>query len=100
MGRNNGDRFDFATNPKLVRTVGNYWPYATTLYDYTFRSMPFTQPGTLTAEETYAVVAYVLFLNGIVPESAVMDARTLPRVVMPARDRFVRDTRAGGKVIK
>lgn len=100
VGRNEGDAFEFATNPKLIRTVGSYWPYATTLYDYTFRSMPFTQPGTLTAEETYSVVAYVLFLNGIVPESAVMDARTLPQVVMPARDRFVKDTRAGGHLIK
>lgn len=100
VGRNDGDSFAFATNPKLIRTVGSYWPYATTLYDYTFRSMPFTQPGTLTPGETYSLVAYLLFQNGIVPESAVMDARTLPQVVMPARDRFVRDNRAGGKVIK
>lgn len=100
VGRNDGDSFEFATNPKLIRTVGSYWPYATTLYDYTFRSMPFTAPGTLTPGETYSLVAYLLFLNRIVPESAVMDARTLPQVVMPARDRFVRDNRAGGKAIK
>lgn len=100
VGRNDGDSFGFATNPKLIRTVGSYWPYATTLYDYTFRSMPFTAPGTLTPGETYGLVAYLLFLNRIVPESAVMDARTLPQVVMPARDRFVRDNRTGGKAIK
>lgn len=100
VGRNDGDTFAHATDPKLIRTIGSYWPYATTLYDYTFRSMPFTEPGTLTPDETYGLVAYLLFLNGIVPESSVMDAGTLPKVVMPARDRFVRDNRAGGKVIK
>lgn len=83
-----------------VRTVGTYWPYATTLYDYTFRSMPFMQPGTLTPDEVYALVAFILHLNEIVPENAVMDAATLPRVVMPARNRFVPDNRTGGKVVK
>ena len=87
-------------NPKLVKTVGNYWPYATTLYDYTARAMPFTQPGTLTPNETYALVAYILALNKIVPDDAVMDRATLPKVVMPARDRFVIDNRKGGRVVK
>jgi cytochrome c len=82
------------------RTVGNYWPYATTLYDYTFRSMPFMQPGSLTPNETYALVAFILNLNGIVPESAVMDASSLPKVVMPAHKKFVPDNRTGGKVVK
>ena len=68
-----------------IRTIGSYWPYATTLYDYTYRAMPFTRPGTLTPEETYGLVAYLLFLNDIVREDAVMDATTLPKVVMPAR---------------
>ena len=95
-----GKNFDFATNPKLPRAVGNYWPYATTLYDYTYRAMPFMQPGTLGANETYALVAYILALNKIVPADAVMDATTLPQVKMPARDRFVIDNRKGGKVVK
>ena len=95
-----GKNFDFATNPKLPRAVGNYWPYATTLYDYTYRAMPFMQPGTLSADETYSLVAYILSLNKIVPEDAVMDATTLPKVKMPARDRFVIDNRKGGKVVK
>src|SRR5687768_16961427 len=95
-----GKNFDFATNPKLPRAVGNYWPYATTLYDYTYRAMPFMQPGTLTPNETYSLVAYILALNKIVPDDAVMDARTLPQVRMPARDRFVIDNRKGGKVVK
>ncbi|HWI20054.1 MAG TPA: cytochrome c [Vicinamibacterales bacterium] len=95
-----GKNFDFATNPKLPRAVGNYWPYATTLYDYTYRAMPFMQPGTLTPDETYSLVAYILNLNKIVPEDAVMDRKTLPAVKMPARDRFVMDNRKGGKVVK
>jgi cytochrome c len=100
VGRNDGDSFAHATNPKLIRTIGSYWPYATTLFDYTARAMPFQRPGTLTAGETYGVVAYLLYLNGIVPEDAVMDAGSLPKVMMPARDRFVPDDRTGGKRVK
>jgi cytochrome c len=100
VGRNEGDDFTYATNPKLIRTIGSYWPYATTLFDYTSRAMPFQRPGTLTADETYSLVAYLLFLNGIVQEEAVMDAGSLPKVVMPARDKFVPDDRTGGKRVK
>ena len=74
-----------------VRTVGSYWPYATTLFDYTRRAMPITNPLSLTDDEVYAVSAYVLFLNGIVGEDAVMNAQTLPQVKMPNRDGFVSD---------
>jgi cytochrome c len=100
VDRESGKNWDFATNPKLVKTVGNYWPYATTLYDYTKRAMPFMQPGTLTPDETYSLVAYILALNKIVPDDAVMDKATLPKVVMPSKDRFVVDNRKGGKVVK
>lgn len=100
VATDSGKNFDFATNPKLPRAVGNYWPYTTTLYDYTYRAMPFMQPGTLSANDTYALVAYILHLNKIVPENAVMDRSTLPAVKMPARDRFVMDNRKGGKVVK
>ncbi|MDP3720735.1 MAG: cytochrome c [Acidobacteriota bacterium] len=100
VGRESGPNFNFAIDPKLVKTVGNYWPYATTLYDYTFRAMPFMEPGTLTPNETYALVAYLLALNKIVPDDAVMDQASLPKVVMPARDRFVPDNRKGGKLVK
>ena len=100
VDRESGKNWDFATNAKLVKTVGNYWPYATTLYDYTYRAMPFMQPGTLTPGETYSLVAYILALNKIVPEDAVMNRTTLPKVVMPSRDRFVMDNRKGGKVVK
>jgi len=72
-----------------LRTVGSYWPYATTLFDYVRRAMPITNPLSLTDDEVYAVSAYVLFLNGIVGEDAVMNAQTLPQVKMPNRDGFV-----------
>jgi len=100
VDRDSGTNWDFATNAKLVKTVGNYWPYATTLYDYTNRAMPFTQPGTLTPNETYSLVAYILSLNKIVADDAVMDKNSLPKVVMPSRDRFVVDNRKGGKLVK
>ena len=74
---------------KPMRTVGSYWPYATTLFDYTRRAMPTTQPMSLTNDEVYAVTAYVLHLNGIVPETTEMNAQTLPQVKMPNRDGFI-----------
>jgi len=74
---------------KQVMTVGSFWPYATTLFDYTRRAMPTTKPQSLTNDEVYAVTAYLLFLNGIIPESAEMNAQTLPQVRMPNRDGFV-----------
>ena len=82
------------------RTVGSYWPYATTLYDYIRRAMPQEQPGTLAPDETYAVIAWILNRNGIVADDAVLDSTTLPEVVMPARDRFVRDDRTGGTTLR
>ena len=82
------------------QTVGNYWPYATTLYDYIRRAMPQLTPGILTSNETYAVVGYILNMNGLVPADAVMDAATLPAVEMPARDRFVLDDREGGPEVR
>ncbi|HEX3169926.1 MAG TPA: cytochrome c [Burkholderiales bacterium] len=75
--------------PKPLRTVGSYWPYATTLFDYTRRAMPLQNPKTLTDDEVYAVSAYILFLNGIIAETAPMNAQTLPLVKMPNRDGFV-----------
>ena len=74
---------------KPVRTVGSFWPYATTLFDYTRRAMPLNKPLSLTNDEVYAVTAYVLYLNGIIRENAQMNAQTLPQVKMPNRDGFV-----------
>jgi S-disulfanyl-L-cysteine oxidoreductase SoxD len=71
-----------------VKTIGSYWPYAPTLFDYIRRAMPADNPQSLTPDEVYALCAYLLFLNGIVPEDAVMDATTLPQVVMPNHAGF------------
>jgi predicted DNA-binding transcriptional regulator YafY len=71
-----------------VKTVGSYWPYATTLFDYIHRAMPADNPQSLTPEEVYALCAYLLYLNGIVAEDAVMNAQSLPQVVMPNHAGF------------
>lgn len=89
-----GDDFGFAEDPTLPRTIGNYWPHATTLYDYIRRAMPLYTPGALTADETYAVTAYLLAANRVISADAVLDAEALRAVRMPARDRFVADDRS------
>jgi mono/diheme cytochrome c family protein len=71
-----------------IRTIGSYWPYATTVFDYIRRAMPYVSPHSLTADETYAVTAYLLASNGVIGEGDVMDSTTLPKVVMPNRDGF------------
>ena len=78
-----------------VRTVGSYWPYSTTLFDYVRRAMPITNPLSLSDDEVYAVSAYVLYLNGIVGEDQQMNAQSLPRVKMPNRDGFISDWPVG-----
>src|ERR1700704_391510 len=72
-----------------VKTVGSFWPYATTLFDYVRRAMPYVESKTLKPDETYAVVAYILNLNGIVGDTDPINAQTLPNVKMPNRDGFV-----------
>ena len=72
-----------------VKTVGSYWPYATTLFDYIRRAMPFNESKSLTSDEVYGVVAYLLNLNGVIPESETMNAQSLPKVTMPNREGFV-----------
>jgi len=79
--------------PRPLKTVGSFWPYATTLWDYINRAMPFDRPGLLQPSEVYAAVAYVLNLNAIIGEDQVMDAASLPKVKMPNRDGFVADPR-------
>ena len=89
-----------ASRPDVPFTIGNYWPYATTLFDYIRRAMPATAPGSLTADETYALVAWLLTKNEIIAETDMMNRETLPRVRMPARARFVPDNRRGGPEVK
>lgn len=76
-----------------VKTVESYWPYATTLFDYVKRAMPLGAPDSLTNDQVYAVVAYILSSASIVSEDAVIDAKTLPSVAMPNRDGFISDPR-------
>jgi len=74
--------------PRPIMTVGSFWPYATTLFDYVRRAMPYNAPGSLSSDQVYAVTAYLLNLNGVVSDDAVLDADTLPQVRMPNRDGF------------
>jgi S-disulfanyl-L-cysteine oxidoreductase SoxD len=78
---------------KPIQTIGSFWQYATTLWSYIRRAQPFDNPGSLTADQVYAVTAYLLHRNGIIGAQEVMDATTLPRVKMPNRDGFVPDPR-------
>lgn len=94
IGRDSAaENFRFATNPKLVHTIGNYWPYATTVFDYVKRAMPLASPGSLTDNQVYALTAYLLAANAIIADTATLDAATLRLVKMPYRDRFVPDDR-------
>jgi cytochrome c len=79
------------SNP--IKTVGSYWPYAPTLFDYIRRAMPMNAPESLSADEVYAVSAYVLHLNGLLPDGATLDGRTMAAIKMPNRDGFIPDPR-------
>ncbi len=94
------ENFVFATNAKLPHTIGNYWPDATTLFDYIRRAMPLLQPGSLNDHEVYALTAFLLAANKVLPDSAVLDAARLKAVKMPYHDRFVPDDRTGGPYVK
>jgi mono/diheme cytochrome c family protein len=98
-----GDQGQGATNDRLVaafdpnvnystgnpaRTIGNYWPYATTLFDYMRRAMPHNSPGSLSNRQVYDLTAWLLYRNGIISESTVVNQETLPQVQMPARSLF------------
>ena len=78
---------------KPVKTIGSYWPFATSVWDYIHRSMPYAQPGTLSADETYSVTAFLLFKNGIISHDEAMNKQTLPKVLMPNRNGFIPDNR-------
>lgn len=81
-------RADAAGDPGAPRTIGNYWPYATTVFDYVRRAMPYQSPGTLSDDDVYAVTAYLLYRNGIIDADTRLDASALPRIVMPNRNGF------------
>lgn len=85
---------------RKTNTIGNYWPYATTVFDYVRRAMPYHAPQSLTNNEAYAVTAYLLSANKIIAANAIMNARTLPKVVMPAHKHYINDDRKGGPEVK
>ena len=95
-GRIEADAFPFASDPLIRKTIGNYWPYATTLFDYVRRAMPLERPGSLSDEEVYSLTAYLLHLNDLVESDTRLDREALTKIVMPSRDRFIRDDRSGG----
>ena len=82
------------------KAIGNYWPYATTLYDYLRRAMPYNAPGTLSNDEVYSITAYLLHANKIIKQSQVLNAKNLPKIVMPAKKLFIMDDRKGGPDVK
>jgi cytochrome c len=83
-----------------IKTIGNYWPYATTIFDYVRRTMPYNAPGSLSDNEVYALTAYLLHANKLLDSSTVINATVLPKIVMPAQKRFVADDRRGGPAVK
>jgi S-disulfanyl-L-cysteine oxidoreductase SoxD len=89
----------FKTNTRVL-TPGSMYPYAPILFDYMRRAMPMDKPQSLTPNETYALAAYILNLNGLVPADAVMDQNTLPKVQMPNRDGFIIDDRPDTKAVR
>jgi S-disulfanyl-L-cysteine oxidoreductase SoxD len=88
-----GGQGSLAGDKPPIKTVGSYWPYATTLFDYIRRAMPFNESKSLTNDEVYGAVAYLLNLNGVIPEGDTMNAQSLPKVAMPNRDGFITFTR-------
>lgn len=101
VGRDSAmENFAFAKDWKAPRTIGNYWPYATTLFDYVRRAMPHTTPGSLSNDEVYALTAWLLSSNGVLAQDATLDAASLVAVKMPSATRFVPDNRRGGRELK
>ena len=101
IGRDSiAEGFPFGKDARFVKTIGNYWPYATTVFDYVRRAMPQMTPGSLTNDQVYAVTAYLLAANRVIPMTATLDSASLTAVKMPYADRFVRDDRRGGREVK
>lgn len=100
VGREPREGFPFGREPNAVRTIGNYWPHATTVFDYVKRTMPLDAPGSLTDDEVYSLTAWLLVANEILPAGSALDSARLVAVRMPAVDRFVPDDRKGGREVR
>ncbi len=95
-----GEGFPFASDWRITRTIGNYWPEATTVFDYVRRAMPHTAPGSLTNDEVYALTAFLLAANQVISKDVILDSASLMHVKMPYHNKFVRDNRRGGNEVK
>jgi len=82
------------------KTIGNYWPYATTIFDYVRRAMPYNAPGSLSNQEVYDITAYLLYRNHIISENTIVTEQSLPQIVMPSKKKFVEDDRKGGAELR
>ena len=82
----------WAKSPRPSKNIGQYWPYATTVFDYIRRAMPYQSPGSLTNDEVYSLTAYLLAQQKIISEDLILNAQTLPQVVMPNKDGFIRNS--------
>jgi cytochrome c len=101
IGRDSiAEGFKFGKDASLRKTIGNYWPHATTVFDYVRRAMPPAAPGSLTNDDVYAVTAYLLAANQVIPMTATLDSASLAAVKMPYADKFVPDNRRGGKEVR
>lgn len=89
-----------SSDTSKAKTIGNYWPYATTVFDYIRRAMPFNAPGSLSNKEVYGVTAFLLYANKLIDSNTIINAQSLPKVEMPAKKMFVPDDRGGGKEIR
>ena len=95
-----GEGFPFARDWRITRTIGNYWPEGTTVFDYVRRAMPPTAPGSLTNDDVYALTAFLLAANQVISKDVALDSASLMHVKMPYHDKFVRDNRRGGNEVK
>jgi cytochrome c len=95
-----GGRLFTTDSKEKSKTIGSYWPYATTIFDYVRRAMPYNAPGSLTNQEVYHLTAYLLYENKIIEKNYIITQKTLPEIVMPAKRKFVKDNRNGGNQIK
>lgn len=100
VGRLEDDAFPFANDRSIKKTIGNYWPYATTVFDYIRRAMPLEAPGSLADGEVYSLVAWLLYRNEIIAEETMLSAENLATIKMPSRNRFVPDNRRGGAEVR
>ncbi len=89
-----------SADTSYVKSIGNYWPYATTVFDYIKRAMPYQLPGSLTDQEVYALTAWLLNQNNLIPDTFRLNSKTLPEIEMPALKHYVNDDRTGGSVIR